>query len=156
MTDNEWVKQLADAARQKGAAAESFRTALKPFREALFRNIRSDLSRYYSEFSEEANFIEEGTTAEGRHFIRKSGKSGNRFVGVIPAVEFAFELTDMVLVCRFHHVTHLDREFPLILDDNGHIAVPGMFMEDLSKYLLAPVLFDTIPIGELDLKGFKE
>jgi hypothetical protein len=144
VAENDWVRQLAEVERQRGATAESFRSALKPFMEALFRNIRNDLSVYYSEFSEDTNFIEEGTTSEGRHFIRKSVRSDNRFIGVIPAVEFAFELTDMVLVCRFHHVTHLDREFPLILNDDGHMAVPGMSMEDLSKYLLAPVLFDTI------------
>ena len=62
----------------------------------------------------------------------------------------------MVLVCRFRHVTHLDREFPLILDDRGHMVVPGVSTEDLSKYLLASVLFDTLPIDELGLQGLSE
>jgi hypothetical protein len=153
VAESNWVRQLAEVQRQQGAAAaEIFRSALRPFMEALFRTIRNDLSMYYNEFSEETNFIEEGTTAEGRHFIKKC-KSETRCIGVIPAVEFACELTDMVLVCRFHHATHLDREFQLILDHEGHMAVPGMSVGDLSKYLLAPVLFDTIPIAELGLRG---
>ena len=52
IVENDWVKQLAEVERQRSATAETFRSALKPFMEALFRNIRNDLSVYYGEFSE--------------------------------------------------------------------------------------------------------
>ena len=146
--ESQWVHQLAESERQRIGTTSSFKSAIQPYMASLTAQIRRDLLAYYAEFPEEEEHIEEHHTEDGTTIIRKSAPASERFVGITHSVEFAFEITSMVLICKFTHAPQLNKEFPLMLKSDGEVSA-GITIQDLSKYLLAPVLFSTIPAAEL-------
>ena len=68
------------------------------------------------------------------------------YAGPLPEVLFRFEINAMVLEVKFTHREKLDREFRLILGDNGSVipADPEFDAERITEFMLKPVLFDRL------------
>ena len=148
--ESNWVHELSESERQRIATTSSLKSAIQPFMASLTSQIRRDLLTYYTEFPDEEENVQEHHTDDGTTIVRKLSPVAERFVGITHSVEFAFEITSMVLICRFSHAPQLNKEFPLMLKSDGEVTA-GITIQDLSKYLLAPVLFSTIPAAELQL-----
>ncbi len=145
-----WIAELADQERERRAERKITRDQALAFVALLTEQIMSDLSEYYREFPAEAPYIET-TNEEGASFITRLRDESSNYVGLKCQVQFGVEITQMILKCSFGHRPSLDKDFKIVIGVDGELALSDASISDLSRYLLAPVLFDKLPLdGSLD------
>jgi hypothetical protein len=103
----------------------------------------SDLQTYFREFPQEVQNIQRETEA-GDAIITRTRDEESVYEGLRCEVRSKIELRRMVVECRFPHRPRLDKEFKMIITAEGALALADSSIADLSRYLLAPVLFDKL------------
>jgi hypothetical protein len=145
-----WIAELADQERERRAEQKITRDQALAFVALLTEQIMSDLHEYYGEFPAETPYIET-TNEDGASFITRLRDESSNYVGLKCQVRSSVEITQMVVKCSFAHRPSLDKDFKIIIGVDGKLALSDASISDLSRYLLAPVLFDKLQLdGSLE------
>jgi hypothetical protein len=116
------------------------------FRTKLGVQVSSDLEAYFREFPNEREYIKE-SFKPGSYAITRARDEFSTY-GWLCQCRSRIELNKMVVECTFPHKSSLDRSFKLQLTEDGAVGLSDMPIADLSKYLLAPVLFSRLIAGD--------
>lgn len=118
------------------------REPAKRFQTTLAAQVITDMEAYFREFPNERENIRESDEG-GFHVITRTRNETANY-SYLCQVRSAIATSTMVLTCMFPHRQSLDRTFNLILTAEGAVELSGITVAGLSKYLLAPVLFDRL------------
>ena len=152
MPDNEprWVDEMAERERSRRATSSIMREALLKFAANLRQCIHEDMEAYNKHFPAERHHIEVKEDSEGFTAIIRARSDTSRFDPPIKA-KYRFVPAKGLMECRFTADAHkaLSRDFVLTVEPDGSIAIPdGMSVVDMSRYLLAPMLFPKLVADE--------
>src|SRR5579863_1644159 len=137
----EWIADLANQERERRKDHQIVVAAERVFQESLGLQVSSDLEWYYKEFPKERESIHWETGA-GITVITRVRDESSLYEGTPCQARSRIQSIKMVLECRFPHRPTKDRQFKIVITAEGAIGLEDMAITDLSRYLLAPVLFD--------------
>ena len=144
----DWLNRCLEEEKKRQSEVESFRAVAGTLGAALSIQLLADLYRYERLFPEEFGFIEMTQKAGSSTIVRtghavKSGIVKSGYLIPQPAVKFWFDYhPNIVLACAFDHRGDLDREFSTTLRADATPAFEAVTIEEISEYLLKPILFD--------------
>jgi hypothetical protein len=139
LDNHSWVSAMAEKEQERRKNYSIVKDAVLSFREILNAVLYRDLAEYTKHFPNEAKNIKE----KGSGFVRES-EEATKYGGTPVEVEFGFLAGEMMLGCQFTHARHLDKLFPLVVANDGSVAVEGLSVDQLSEYILSPILFNKL------------
>jgi hypothetical protein len=117
--------------------------------------VRKALGRYLTAFSGHVdNITTNGVTEDGFTVIRRLGDAQSKSAEDRPEVQVAVDAARMTVQCRFSLSPERNRTFPLVLLEDGAIGLADSSLDDLVRYVLAPVLFNRLGPEDWDLTGW--
>ncbi len=145
-----WLEQCAEKERKLQSENDRLRLIADTISSVLSDQIYRDIHFYKRLFPEERDFIEivqkAGTSSIVRTGPRRTNNATETMHGSFQAaVHFSIEYHPNILLrCAFDHRGDLDREFNVVLADEGTPTFEGVSIAMVSEYLLKPVLFDRL------------
>ncbi|HYI94811.1 MAG TPA: hypothetical protein VEX68_14795 [Bryobacteraceae bacterium] len=145
-----WLNRCLEEEKKRQSEVEGFRAVAGTLGTALSVQLLADLYRYELLFPEERRFIEMEQKAGASTIVRtghavSSGIVKSAYPIQQPAVKFWFDYhPNIVLSCTFDHRGDLDREFSTIVRVDAAPAFEAATIEEISEYLLKPILFDSL------------
>jgi hypothetical protein len=133
-----WVTELAQQERERRNQYPIVRQACGTFQKILTEQLRSDFAVYCAEFPEESANVRIKYNESDHTVITMD----NGDPEVSPCqVRFTIMVHEMRLLCQFSHRPELNKVFDIVHNADGSIGLADGSIADLSRYLLAPVLF---------------